>query len=265
MEWNCVCCFCFIFRRATGLYHVFHQFLECLNSTLIQIIVIHPFKLDHDPNINDIWIIKEAEVWNKNKVLMSVIKNIIVLWDVTLCSLGGRYQCFGGTYSLQLQAIPDNSILQLTVCLQQTKFCNYYSVTLFRRKITGSGKIQWGTLWQYFSLLLDNFIYMDVGRAIAKAVSCQFPTTVAWARAQVRSCGSCGGQSGTGAGFLQGLRFPLPILISPTPPHSSSVIWGWYNRPVSGWCTKWTQSHPTPGNLKKKPTCMFNWLILGFI
>jgi hypothetical protein len=29
------------------------------------------------------------------------------------------------------------------------------------------------------------------------------------------------------------LRFPLPILIPPTAPHSSSsIIWGWYNRPV---------------------------------
>jgi hypothetical protein len=33
------------------------------------------------------------------------------------------------------------------------------------------------------------------------------------------SCGLCGGQSGTGAGFLQVLPFPLP-LIPPTVPHS---------------------------------------------
>jgi hypothetical protein len=32
------------------------------------------------------------------------------------------------------------------------------------------------------------------------------------------SCGICGGQSGTGAGFLRVLRFPLPILIPPTAP-----------------------------------------------
>jgi hypothetical protein len=49
----------------------------------------------------------------------------------------------------------------------------------------------------------------------------------------------------TGADILRVLRFPLPILIPPTAPHLSSIIRGWYNRPVSGRLTKWTQSHPT--------------------
>jgi hypothetical protein len=67
---------------------------------------------------------------------------------------------------------------------------------------------------------------------------------VFWAlpRAQVRSCGICGGQGGTGAGFFRVLRFPLPILIPPTAPHSSFVR-GWYNRSNSGRHTKWTQPH----------------------
>jgi hypothetical protein len=56
------------------------------------------------------------------------------------------------------------------------------------------------------------------GRAIAQAVSRWFPTTAARVRSQVRSCGICGGQSGTGAGFLRVLRFPMPILIPPTAP-----------------------------------------------
>jgi hypothetical protein len=63
---------------------------------------------------------------------------------------------------------------------------------------------------------------------------------------QIRSCGICDGQRGTGAGFLRVLRFPLPIVIPPTAPHSSSIIRGWYNRPVSGRRTKWTQSHFIP-------------------
>jgi hypothetical protein len=83
------------------------------------------------------------------------------------------------------------------------------------------------------------------GSAIAQAVSRQLPTAAARVRARVRSCGICGGRSGTGAGFLRILRFPFPILIPSTAPQpSTSIIWGWYNRPNSGRSTKWTQSHP---------------------
>jgi hypothetical protein len=64
-------------------------------------------------------------------------------------------------------------------------------------------------------------------------------------RVQVTLCGICGGQSGTEALFLRVLRFPLPILIPLTAPHSSSsIIRGWYNRTNSDRRTKWTQSHP---------------------
>jgi hypothetical protein len=40
------------------------------------------------------------------------------------------------------------------------------------------------------------------GHIIAKAATCQLPTTATWVRSQVRSYGICGGQSGTGVGFL---------------------------------------------------------------
>jgi hypothetical protein len=74
----------------------------------------------------------------------------------------------------------------------------------------------------------------------------RIPTAEAHIRAQVRSCGICGGQSGTGAGIFRVLRFPLPILIAPTASHSSSIIGGWCTRPISSRRTEWTQSHPTP-------------------
>jgi hypothetical protein len=56
----------------------------------------------------------------------------------------------------------------------------------------------------------------------AQAVSRRLPTAEARARAEFRSCGICGGQSGTGIAFLQVLRLLLPILIPSTAPHLSS-------------------------------------------
>jgi hypothetical protein len=61
-----------------------------------------------------------------------------------------------------------------------------------------------------------------MGRARAHALSPRLPTAATWVRARVRSCGICGGQSGIGTGLLQVLRFPVPILIPPTAPYSSS-------------------------------------------
>jgi hypothetical protein len=90
------------------------------------------------------------------------------------------------------------------------------------------------------------------GRTIAQAVSRRLPTAAAWVRAQVRSCGICGGQSGIGADFLRELRVPLTIpFIPPTAPHSSFIIWDWCNMAIGGQRTMWTQSRPTPRNLKK--------------
>jgi hypothetical protein len=80
---------------------------------------------------------------------------------------------------------------------------------------------------------------------MAQAVSYRFPTAVGRVRSQVRSCGICGGQSSTGAGFLRLLRFPVTILIPPNAPYSP-ITRGWYNRPSSGRSTKWTESHPSP-------------------
>jgi hypothetical protein len=55
------------------------------------------------------------------------------------------------------------------------------------------------------------------GRAIAQAVSRRIVISAAPVGSHVMSCG---GQSGTVAGFL----FPLPVLIPPTAPHSLSIL-----------------------------------------
>jgi hypothetical protein len=58
-----------------------------------------------------------------------------------------------------------------------------------------------------------------LGHVIAQAVSRWLPTAVA--RVRIRAaCGVSGGQSSTGAGFLQVFRFPLPIIIPPISPSS---------------------------------------------
>jgi hypothetical protein len=59
---------------------------------------------------------------------------------------------------------------------------------------------------------------MYSGRALAQAVSRWLPTAAARVRV-LAACVVCGGQSGTGAGFLRVLQFPLPI-ISPISPSS---------------------------------------------
>jgi hypothetical protein len=48
------------------------------------------------------------------------------------------------------------------------------------------------------------------GRAVTEAVSRRLPNAAARVQARVRSCGICGGQGGTGTGFLRVFRFPLP-------------------------------------------------------
>jgi hypothetical protein len=92
----------------------------------------------------------------------------------------------------------------------------------------------------------ENRVYQPPmpGRATAQAVSRCLLIAAARVRTRVRSCGICGGQSGTATGFLRVLRFPQPILILPTSPHSSYIVRGWYNRPVSGRRTKWSLTPP---------------------
>jgi hypothetical protein len=62
------------------------------------------------------------------------------------------------------------------------------------------------------------------GRATDQAVSRRLPTAADRVRGQVRSCGICGEQSGTGAAFLRVFRYPQSILIPTITTHSLSSI-----------------------------------------
>jgi hypothetical protein len=102
------------------------------------------------------------------------------------------------------------------------------------------------TLTLAWQMIFHAPTYIDVlpvylGRAMAPAVTL--------VRAQVKSYEICGERIGTVAGFLPVFRVALLILSPPTAPHSpSSIILGWYNRPISSRRTKWTHSHSTPIN-----------------
>jgi hypothetical protein len=97
-----------------------------------------------------------------------------------------------------------------------------------------------------------------LGRAVAQAVSLWFPTAAARVRVRV-ACGVCGGQSGTGAGFLRVLRFPLPIIPPISTQSTSPIIWGWYNRPVVAEVPKVPQH-----KLKKKIRYIPHWTTGAF-
>jgi hypothetical protein len=73
-----------------------------------------------------------------------------------------------------------------------------------------------------FSVKEDLSMLRIYGRAIAQAVSHRLPTAAARVRARVKSFRICGGQSGTGVGFLRVFWFPQPVRIPPIAPQSSS-------------------------------------------
>jgi hypothetical protein len=57
-------------------------------------------------------------------------------------------------------------------------------------------------LWTDDATFTGNGLREPSGRTPAQAVCGPLPTTVARVRSKVRSCGICGGQSGTGTRFL---------------------------------------------------------------
>jgi hypothetical protein len=90
------------------------------------------------------------------------------------------------------------------------------------RRPVVTGVLPAGKCWDSTSVtplpLPSKSFRINSGRAIAQAVGRWLLTVAARVRARVSSCGICGEQSGTGAGFLRVLRFLLPIFIPPTAP-----------------------------------------------
>jgi hypothetical protein len=77
-----------------------------------------------------------------------------------------------------------------------------------------------GSAYKHKIFVLASAVHiLKMGRAIAQTVTRRLPIAAARVRALVRSYRICGGQSGTRAGFLRVLRFPLSIVIPPTTPH----------------------------------------------
>jgi hypothetical protein len=94
---------------------------------------------------------------------------------------------------------------------------------------------------------------MNWSRAIAEAVSRRIPTAAARVRAQVGSCGICGGQSGTRAGFLRELRFRRHNSHSINCSTITSINHpGLVQLASSGRRTKWNQESPHSQKLKEK-------------
>jgi hypothetical protein len=95
-----------------------------------------------------------------------------------------------------------------------------------------------GYLWEFDEVHTES-------RAIVQAVSNWLPTAASRVRAQVTTCGICGGQSGAGAALSEFFGFPWQSSFHEIAPQSPSIIWDWCKRPISGRRTKCTNSHRT--------------------
>jgi hypothetical protein len=127
-------------------------------------------------------------------------------------------------------------------------------------KVNWSRQICRPSYWHWIShlsLLPKTYTLVTLwsGRVIAQVVNWWLPTAAVGFDPRSGHVWFVVDKVALGQVFSQVLQFPLPILIPSTASHSSSsTIRGWYNRPVTGRHTKWTQSHrshPTPRNYKK--------------
>jgi hypothetical protein len=85
--------------------------------------------------------------------------------------------------------------------------------------------------------------YCNPSTSASRLHSNRFPTVAVRGPSHIWSCGISVERSGTRAGFLRVLHFPLPILIPSTASYSS-VIRDWCSGPNSGLHPKLFQSPP---------------------
>jgi hypothetical protein len=81
---------------------------------------------------------------------------------------------------------------------------------------------------------------MKEGRAIAQAVTRRLSTAVARFDPRSSHVGFVVDNVALGHVFFEYFGFPANSHSTDCSPHSSSIIRGWYTRPVSGRRTKWT-------------------------
>jgi hypothetical protein len=76
-------------------------------------------------------------------------------------------------------------------------------------------RCKWSCFKGLIQVIYDNVcVRLQIVHAKAQAVSRWLPTVVDRVLSWVKSCGICGGQSITGAGFLQVLWFSMPLIHS---------------------------------------------------
>jgi hypothetical protein len=156
------------------------------------------------------------------------------------------YICLGMFCTICMNSISIPTVVPFSVLLRNILFCSSrctiyliiyaYNLHFPRNNKPCSAILEKKTdrnIIYLFSTSRKATVTVQLSRSIAQAVSRWLPTAAARDRDPVMTSGICGGQSCTGAGFLRVLRFPLPIFIPLIAPQSSSsIIWGWYNRPV---------------------------------
>jgi hypothetical protein len=126
----------------------------------------------------------------------------------------------------------------------------------------------WGRFIRLFVLWLHSDVLRDNSYMICMISKRQFGPCHSWGRYSLTApgfeprsgyVGCVVDKVALGRGFLR----LLTILVPENAPYSS-VIWGWYNRPISGRSTKWTQSHPTPRNkIIKQYQCLNSFSYSG--